>query len=110
MSFDSFNEEEIGGREVIGNEPLNFHLRITAPFVDLLNELPEFRNFSTGELFNLLPKKYHKLVPPIGEDLQIREAAYQREERMARAVIVGMLAKGEQIERYQAQRFLERLR
>ena len=88
---------------------LGFHLRIAAPHVDMLNELPMFRDLPTAQLYKLLPKKYHKFVPPIGEDLPIREAAYQREERMARAVIIGLIAKPEHIEQHQAQRFIERL-
>ena len=88
---------------------LGYHLQIAAPHVDMLNELPMFRDLPTAQLFKLLPKKFHKFIPPIGEDLPIREAAFQREERMARAVIIGMLAKPEHIEQYQAQKFLDRL-
>lgn len=85
------------------------HLKIADRYVDLMNELPMFRDLPTTQLFKLLHKRYHKFVPPIGEDLPIREAAYQREERMTRAVIIGMLAKPEHIEQHQAQKFLERL-
>jgi hypothetical protein len=93
----------------VSSRSLSFHLKVADSHVDMLNELPMFRDLPTAALFNLLPKRYHKFVPPIGEDLQIREAAFQREERMARAVIIGILAKPEHIEQHQAQRFLERL-
>jgi hypothetical protein len=64
---------------------------------------------STPQLLKLLSKRYHKAVPPIGEDFQIREAARLQEEREARAVIIGMLATEVQIEHYLAQKFVERL-
>src|SRR5579863_4248890 len=82
----------------VSSKSLAFHLKIADHHVDMLNGLPQFRDLSTAQLFNLLPRRYHKFVPPIGEDLPIREAAFQREERMARAVIIGMLAKETHIE------------
>lgn len=114
MNYNKEFSPRPGAREaVIGDAStplsLGFHLQIAQTHVDMLNELPMFRDLTTARLFTLLPKKYHKFVPPIGEDLPIREAAFQREERQARAVIIGMLAKPEHIEQHQAQRFLERL-
>lgn len=103
------DEQVVATIDEIPQRSLAFPLQIAAPYVDLLNELPGFCDLSTEQLFKLLPKRYHKSVPPVGDDLGIREAAYQREVRMARAVIIGMLAKPEHVEQYQAQKFLDRL-
>jgi hypothetical protein len=108
-----FRTAELGDRAPI-SEPLltkrlDFPLQIAAPYVDLLCELPQFRDLSHAQLLKLLPKRYHQCVPTIGADLEIREAAYQRETRMARAVIIGLLAKEDHIAVFSSQRFLERL-
>ena len=87
---------------------VDFHLKVSAKHVDMLNALPEFRDLSTQQLLTLLPKKYRKFVPPVGQFFEIRDHAHAEEDRMARAVIVGLLATETQIENYLGDQFLER--
>jgi hypothetical protein len=106
------------GKEVDERKPVNkivpqqlsFHLKIAEPYVDMLNDLPEFRGLTTDELFKMIPSAaLRKAIPLVGDDHTIREAAYEREIRMRRAVIIGILAQPEQIQQYLSQRFVERL-
>jgi hypothetical protein len=104
-----FIGEETNGREV------SYPLKVADRYVNLLCDLPRYRELTTEELFKLLAKSgkharsISKAVPPVGDDLGIREAAYEREERQRRAVIIGMLAKPEEIQQHYGQKFLERL-
>jgi hypothetical protein len=115
-----FVNEEMGDRNITlgtiqaSSKFLNFHLKVADRYVNLLCELPKYRDLSTEELFKLLTAGRHskgiaKFVPLVGDDLEIREAAYEREERQRRAVIIGMLAKPEEIEQHYGQKFLESL-
>jgi hypothetical protein len=114
-----FTSGEVGERDIAlgpveALKFLNFHLKVADRYVDLLCELPKYRHLSTEELFKLLTagkrsKGVAKFVPPVGDDLRIREAAFEREERQRRAVIIGMLATPEEIEQHYGQKFLEHL-
>jgi hypothetical protein len=106
----SFSGDD-GEREPIGGMPkrLDFHLKVSDRYVDMLNSLPEFRALTTDELVKLLPAAIRKSVPPVGDDLSIREAAYERETRQRRAVVIGILAKPERIAQHLSQQFAERL-
>jgi hypothetical protein len=74
----------------------DFHLRVAPKYVELLNSLPEFREFTTEQLRHRLPRKYRHHAPPDSQD------------REARAAIIGMLALSAQIESYVSMRFIER--
>ena len=76
----------------------DIHLRVADKHVDFLNSLPDFSDLSTTQLWNALPEKYRKHVPPINGD-----------DRHARAAIIGMLAHPIQIESHIGTMFLERL-
>lgn len=106
-SFKTPNREVVGGDD----SPILTHhyLKIASKYVDLLCGLPFWRDRTTEQLFHLLPKKYHRVVPPLGASTAKREAARTEEERMARAVIIGMLASDAQIEEHLSQKFVERL-
>jgi hypothetical protein len=112
--YNRFVDNGVGKRAPINGtgDPLSvgFYLTVAPIYVDLLTSLPEFRTLTLEQLFKRLPKRYHQCVPPIGENLNIREAAYEREVRMARAVIIGLLATPEQIDRHKPQMFLDHLR
>ena len=86
----------------------NFHLKVSAKYVDLLNSLPEFRDLSTAQLRQLLPKRYRQFVPPVGEFFEVRDHAHAQEDRMARAVIIGMLAPESLIQEHLSFQYLER--
>jgi len=78
----------------------NFHLRVAAKYVDFLNSLPDFIDLSTTQLWYALPEKYRKHVPSVG---------FESDDRMTRAVLIGMLASETQIASFIEHRFLERL-
>ena len=86
----------------------DFHLKVQPKFVDLLNSLPEFRDLSTAQLKQLLPKRYRQFVPPVGDFFEVRDHAHQEEDRMARAVIIGMLASESMVQEHTTFRYLER--
>ena len=86
----------------------DFHLRVSAKYVDLLNSLPEFRDLSTEQLMHLLSKRYRRFVPPVGEFFEVRDHVHQQEDRMARAVIIGMLAPESMIQEHISFQVLER--
>jgi hypothetical protein len=75
----------------------NFYLRVADRYVDLMLSVPEFRDLSTAQLIHLLPSKCRRFVPPAA-----------REDRMARAVCIGMLAHESQIDAVISTQFLER--
>jgi hypothetical protein len=85
-----------------------FHLKVNARHVEVLNSLPDFRDLTTAQLLQALPHKYRKFVPPVGEFFEVRDHAHQAEDRMARAVIIGMLAPESLIQEHASFRFLER--
>jgi hypothetical protein len=72
----------------------DFHLKVNVKHVDLLNSLPQFRDLPTAQLLQLLPRKYRRIIP--------------QEDRMARAVIIGMLAPDSLIQEHIGFRYLER--
>ena len=86
----------------------DFHLKVNDKHVDLLNSLPEFRDLSTAQLLQLLPKKYRRFIPPVGEFFEVRDHAHQQEDRMARAVMIGILAPETLIQEHLSFRYLER--
>lgn len=86
----------------------DFHLKVNDRHVDLLNSLPDFRDLTTKQLLHLLPHKYRKFVPPVGEFFEVRDHAHQQEERMARAVVIGLLASESLIQEHVSFLFLER--
>jgi hypothetical protein len=85
---------------------LNHHLRIADKHVDMLCGMPEFRDLTTAQLLKMLPNRYRHAVPPVSYD--VREHVRVREERMTRAVVIGMLATEAQIESHAAVLFMER--
>lgn len=87
----------------------DFHLKVAKYHVDMLNSIPEFCDLSTIQLHSMLPKRYRHFVPPVGPDFAVRDHAHAEEDRMARAVIIGMLATEAQIESHLSQRFLEKV-
>ena len=86
----------------------DFHLKVNDKYVDLLNSLPDFRDLSTEQLKQLLPKRYRQFIPPVGAFFEVRDHAHQQEDRMARAVIIGMLAPDSMIQEIITFRVLER--
>ena len=86
----------------------DFHLKVSDKFVDLLNSVPEFRDLSTAQLLHLLPKRYRRFVPPVGEFFEVRDHAHAQEDRMARAVIIGMLAPESMVQEHISFQYLER--
>jgi hypothetical protein len=86
----------------------NFHLKVSAKHVDLLNSLPEFRDMSTKRLRLMIPHRYRQFIPPVGEFFEVRDHAHAQEDRMARAVIIGMLAPESLIQEHISFRYLER--
>ena len=76
----------------------NFHLRVAAKYVDFLNSLPDFIDLSTTQLWYALPEKYRKHVPSVG---------FEGNDRMTRAVLIGMLATEVQIASFMGKKFLE---
>ena len=79
---------------------MNFHLRVAVKYVELLNSLPDFCDLSTTQLWYALPEKYRKHVPSVG---------FESDDRMTRAVLIGMLATETQVASFIGLRFLERL-
>src|SRR5271157_4285748 len=77
----------------------DFHLKVADKYVELLNSLPEFTEFTTEQLRGRLPKKYRHHVPPAG---------HTRGELDTRAAIIGMLALSSQIESVISMKFIER--
>lgn len=86
----------------------DFHLKVSAKHVDLLNSLPDFRDLTTAQLRRLLPSKYRPFVPPVGEFFEVRDHAHREQDRMARAVIIGMLAPESMIQEQISFRVIER--
>jgi len=80
------------------SKPEDIHLKVASQHVAFLNSLPDFSDLSTTQLWNALPAKYRKHLPPINGD-----------DRHVRAVIIGMLALPIQIESHLGTMFLERL-
>ena len=86
----------------------DFHLKVSAKYVDLLNSLPEFRELSTKQLRLMVPHRYRQCIPPVGEFFEIRDHAHAEQDRMARAVIIGMLAPESVIQAHISFRVIER--
>ena len=82
----------------------NYYLTVAPKYVDLLCGLPAFRDLSTEQLFDMLPKRYRRLVLPASDVSHIRE-----QDDHTRAAIIGMLATETQIEHYLAQKFMTNL-
>lgn len=87
---------------------IDYHLKVDAKYIDLLNSLPEFRDLSTEQLRRLLPPKYRNIIPPVGEFYEVRDHPHQREDRVARATIIGMLASEGLLEQHRGFQFLQR--
>jgi len=77
----------------------DFHLKVTAEYVDFLNSLPAYRDVSTTQLWFALPEKYRKHIPPI----------VNKNDRATRAAIIGLIALPIEIETQNGVQFLERL-
>lgn len=82
----------------------NIYLRVSPQFVDFLNGVPEFRDLSTDQLRHMVPLKYRKIVPPVHPHFDANER--ERDDKMARAVCVGMLATEDQIEAHIGHEFV----
>lgn len=86
----------------------DFHLQVAHKHVEPLNSIPEYRDFSTKQLLNMIPKKYRAHIPPVGEFFEVRDHAHAQQDKMARAVIIGMLVTEAQFEGHVTMKFLER--
>jgi len=76
----------------------DFPLRVAKRHIELLNSMPDFIDLSTTQLWYALPEKYRKHVPSVG---------FEGNDRMTRAVLIGMLATEVQIASFMGKKFLE---